>query len=220
MMIKIYADIFLICLAISFFNIVSLFYKSINYYSNSFAAGIAFFNTLSSMLIVPYYIEKNNTHLFYLLLFIFIAINVICAARINKSIGEKNSILSILGTFFYIFSPIYKKLKKYIFHNSYLRSNKLDFKTPIDNIKIEDSGALKILSEVNNDLIPKYEKCKEYADEFERNEMKNQDVIHDFNLIREKIINKCDEIKQILNKSKENKMNEEYDKFHKIINND
>lgn len=140
-----------------------------------------------------------------------------CAARINKSIGEKNSILSILGTLFYIFSPIYNKLKKHIFHNNYLHSNKLDFNTPIDNIKIEDSDALKMLSEINNDLIPKYEKCKEFADEFERNEMKNQDVIHDFNLIREKIINKCNEIKQILNKSKENEMNEEYDKFHKLI---
>lgn len=218
-MIKICSDVFLICLAISFFNIISMYFKSINCYSNSFAASIAFFNVLFSMAIIPYYIVKNNTHLFYLLLFIFIAINVICAARINKSIGEKNNILSILGTLFYIFSPIYKKLNKYIFRNNYLRSNKLDFKTSIDNIKIKDNDALKILSEVNNDLIPKYEKCKEFADEFERNEMKNQDVIHDFNLIREKIINKCDEIKQILNKNKENEMNEEYDKFHKIINN-
>lgn len=217
-MIKICSDIFLVYLAISFFNLISMYFKSINCYSNSFAADIALFNVLFSMVIAPYY--ANNKYLFSLSLFIFIVINVMCAARINKSIGEKNSILSILVTLFYIFSPIYNKLKKHIFHNNYLHSNKLDFNTPIDNIKIEDSDALKMLSEINNDLIPKYEKCKEFADEFERNEMKNQDVIHDFNLIREKIINKCDEIKQILNKNKENEMNEEYDEFHKIINNE
>lgn len=70
-MIKICSDIFLVCLAISFFNLISMYFKSINCYSNSFAANIAFFNVLFSMVIVPYYAEKIiSTYFLYHYLFL------------------------------------------------------------------------------------------------------------------------------------------------------
>lgn len=112
------------------------------------------------------------------------------------------------------------KLFKNLFNrDNYLNNKKLDFITDIDGIKIENKNALKELSFVNNDLIPKYLKCKECIANFNYNKMNSKDANDDLISIKSQIINKCNEISNALTEDDKNEVNKEYKQLHKIISN-
>ena len=142
----------------------------------------------------------------------FYAINFIIALSFSTIANNSFNLISAFKLLYNIFSS--DDLNEFLYKNNYL--HKLQFETPIDDIRIKDKNALKILSSINNDLIPKYNKCKEYIDKLNDDNNKNS-AIRDLAFIKDKILNKCNEIASIINENEEDATNREYQKFHKLI---